>query len=198
MSAARAIPNTEPNPAGQRWLLVYNCVHIGLGQCLTLLAPSLQVDALDLAGYRGNIDHYGPLLAEYDLVIAGSPFLGDGALELKDARRVHALPFVNFDAYHPDLTHFLDAEGKLLDGPMGGYLSKIVVAAYMQGLPRSRVAAFFDGRRYQEFGYFDVWASARETLLREFAEAGCSLHDFSWRRFGGCSNNCMCSCSRLV
>ncbi len=173
-------PDTDA--AVQRWLLVYNCVHIGLGNCLSLLAPELQVDALDLAGFQRDIEHYGPKIAEYDLVIVGSPFLAEGQLDLKQARRVRALPFVNFDAYHPDMSHFLDGNGKLMDGPMGGYLSKIIVAAYMQGLPRSQVAALFDGRRYQQFGYFDVWEPARETLLREFAAAGCDLREFfpSW------------------
>ena len=183
-----ALPNPTPPPAAvhgteRRWLLVYNCVHPGLANCLKLQAPGLHVDAFDFARFRKNFAQHEPHLAGYDLVVTSQHFARNESCDFAAITRVRTLPMFHFDAYHPDLCYVNGTGGELIKGSMGGYMSKIVVAAYLKGLRREQVAPLFNARNYEAFGYLEFWNPARSRLLRGFAEVGCPV-DAYFPRWG--------------
>jgi hypothetical protein len=183
-----ALQHTPPPPAAaatgpRSWLLVYNCVHLGLANCLKLQAPGLQLEAVDFAKFRRNYAQYEPLLAGYDTVVTSQQFVKNEHVDFSQVTRVRTLPMLHFDAYHPDMCYVSSAAGELLKGPMGGYQSKIVVAAYVKGMKREQVAALFTGRNYESFGYLEFWGPARARLLRGFADHGVPL-DAVFPRWG--------------
>lgn len=180
---APAPSQASADAAERRWLLVYNCVHLGLTNCLKLQAPGLQVDAIDFGRFRRNYAQYEPQLAGYDAIVTSQHYVKNECVDFTTVNHVRALPMVHFDAYHPDMCYVNGADGVLLKGPMGGYQSKIVVAAYVKGLRQEQVAALFTGRNYEAFGYLEFWNPARNRLLRGFADAGCPV-DAYFPRWG--------------
>jgi hypothetical protein len=174
MNAAVA-PVTTEAAAERRWLLVYNCVHLGLTNCLKLQAPGLHIEAIDFARFRKNFAQWEPKLAGYDAILTSSHYIRNDAVDFSAVNHVRALPLVHFDAYHPDMCYVNGTGGELLKGPMGGYQSKIVVAAYKKGMRQDQVAALFNGRNYEAFGYLEFWDPARARMLKGFADVGCPV-----------------------
>jgi hypothetical protein len=168
-----------PEPGQQRWLLVYHCLHIGLANCLRMLAPGLHVENVDLPRFRKHFSEYLPRLDGYDRIVSTGQLLGKELAFLNDTGRTRAIPLPFFDAYHPDNCFVYDASGAMLKLPMGTYHSKIVVAGYMQGRTAAQIRAQFHGRNYERFGYCDLasWDADKQRLLGGFAAAGLALDD---------------------
>jgi hypothetical protein len=180
-SAVKADPAAE-----QRWLLVYNCVHPGLANCLRLLAPNLSVDSVDFGRFRRHFAEYGPALAGYDRIVTSQHFLKNESVDFRAQGNVRGIPMVMFDAYHPDMGYVNGADGELIKGPLGGYQSKIVIAGYQKGLNARQIVALFNGRNYERFGYFDFWDGAKARLLGSFANTGCDMAGYfnAWSAHG--------------
>lgn len=158
----------------RKWLVVFNCVNIGLANCLKLLDARLEVDSIDYGSFRRDADQYRQRLDEYDLVITAPHFVDNGLVDLGAARALQTVPTIYFDAYHPDLCYLSGTEG-MLKGALGDYHSKIITAAFKRGVPAQHVRDLFSRRHYAAFGYLDRWTRGRQALLRGFEQAGCAV-----------------------
>lgn len=168
---------------GQRWLIVYNCVHVGLANCLGLLGRDLRVDAVDFGTFERNFADYAGRLRDYDMIVTAPHFVANSCVDFSTvAAKVTTLPLTAFEAYHPDLCYIF-VDGQVLRGPMFDYHSKIVTAAYRRGLPVGAVKALFNARNYERFGYFGIWEASKAQFLDSYAASGVDLSD----RFAGWS-----------
>ena len=175
-SAARAQP---------RWLLVYNCVHLGLQNCLGLLHSDLQVDATDFGTFEKNFDSYRGKLNHYDLIITAPHFVQNPCVDFNTVGKLVTLPLTAFEAYHPDLCYIF-VDGQVLRGPMFDYHSKIITAAYRRGIPEHQVKALFNAHNFERFGYFGIWDASKKQYLDSYAASGVDLSDCfaGWSREG--------------
>lgn len=173
MSAALDLARPGVAPA-RRWLLVYNCLHVGLQNCLGLLHDGLQVDALDFAAFEKRFDEFRPRLADYDRIVTAPHFVANASIDFASVAPVSRLPLTAFEAYHPDLC-YLTVDGQVLRGPMFDYHSKIVTAAYRRGLPMSAVRGLFSGANYERFGFLGIWDACKSVYLGSYADAGLDL-----------------------
>jgi hypothetical protein len=174
----------RPAPA-RRWLMVYNCVHVGLQNCLGLLRPDLHVEALDFAAYEKRHAEFAPTLAGYDRILTAPHFVANACVDFRQAAPVTALPLTAFEAYQPDLC-YLTVDGQVLRGPMFDYHSKIVTAAWRKGLSPAQARALFTGANYERFGYMGIWEACKQMYLGSYAEAGVDLAPYfpRWSREG--------------
>ena len=144
-----------------------NCQAPGLGQCLRRLSPGAVVTALSW----GEIDSAEQAertardLLDHDIIL--SQFTKNpafGALRtdrLADkARRFVVWPKIVFTGFHPDLIEF-----GAVRSPLGPRHSGIILAAFLHGLPRNRVADLFNAYVYGRLGFFDEHAKAEHHLL---------------------------------
>lgn len=167
----------------KRWLVVYNCVHVGLANCLGLLSQTLRVDATDFDSFERNFKTYRDRLNSYDMIVTAPHFVENSRLDFRSVAKVCTLPLTAFEAYHPDICYIF-VDGKVLRGPMFDYHSKIVTAAYRMGLPVSAVKALFNGRNFEKFGFFGIWNASKKQFLDSYAAGGVDLTDCfaSWSR----------------
>jgi hypothetical protein len=183
MSAPNSVLQAPRERAGKpRWLIVYNCVHVGLANCLGLLNQDLEVDAIDFSGFERGFADYRGLLDQYELIVTAPHFIENASVDFRQVGKVCALPLTAFEAYHPDLC-YVRADGQILRGPMFDYHSKIVTAAYRRGIPVGQVKALFNGRNYERFGYMGIWGASKKQFLDSYAASGVDLSD----RFAGWS-----------
>lgn len=161
--------------AGSRkWLIVFNCTNIGLANSLKLMAPDLEVESIDFGRFKKEYGSYRRRLDAFDLILTAPHFVKNECVDFSTVATVRTLPIPYFDAYHPDLCYLM-RDKDVLKGPLGDYHSKIVVAAYKTGVPRTRVQSLFRASRYDAFGYFDRWMPAREALLTGYSALGLDL-----------------------
>ena len=173
MSAAREETAAQPAPA-RRWLLVYNCLHVGLQNCLGVLREDLQVDALDFASFEKRYAEFEPRLAGYERIVTAPHFVANACTDFSRHAPVTALPLTAFEAYQPDLC-YLTVDGQVLRGPMFDYHSKLVTAAWRKGLSPAQARALFDARGYERAGYFGIWEACKAQYLGSYAQAGVDL-----------------------
>lgn len=161
----------SPGAAGRRWLLVFNCASIGLGNCIKLQAPGIDIESVDFGRFKADPDAWRERLDAYELIITAPHFLRNDLVDFTEHARTRVLPIVQFDAYHPDLC-YISTNGKAAKGPMGDYHSQIVVAAHAKRIPASHARELFTRAQFQAFGFLDRWEAARERLLAGFRGAG--------------------------
>lgn len=178
--AMRSQLNTQ-----QRWLVVYNCVHVGLQNCLSLLNSELQVDAIDFDSFDKNFADYRGKLDRYDLIITAPHFVQNPCVDFNKFGKLMTLPLTAFEAYHPDLCYIF-VDGEVLRGPMFDYHSKIITAAYRRGVPHNQVKALFNARNFERFGYLGIWEASKKQYLGSYAASGVDLSDCfaGWSREG--------------
>jgi hypothetical protein len=152
-----------------RWLLVFNCQALGLGNCLNLLARGTTVEVHDPVSFQANKEALFAGLGEYELVLirAAPPALRTIPLEAHPS--VVQVPTVMFHGYHPDFCYLADT-GPLSRGATGHYHSAIAYAAFQCGLDEKATSALFNRRVYEQLGYFDAWDVERERMLANYAK----------------------------
>ena len=179
-AALRKQPEMQP-----KWLVVYNCVHLGLQNCLSLLNKDLQVDAIDFGSFERNFADYGGKLDSYDLIVTAPHFVQNPCVDFNTVGKLVTLPLTAFEAYHPDLCYIF-VDGQVLRGPMFDYHSKIITAAYRRGVPEHQVKALFNAHNFERFGYFGIWQASKRQYLDSYAASGLDLSDCfaGWSREG--------------
>src|SRR5690606_18717983 len=89
-----------------------------------------------------------------------------------------------FNAYHPDLCYVQDGSGGIIRGPLGDYHSVLALCSFNLGLSVGEARGLFNRRTYEELGWLDLWAPAKERLLKTFGDEGIHLekHFPKWGR----------------
>lgn len=100
---------------------------------------------------------------------------------LKD--RVRPIPYIFFDAYHPDMT-YARYRGEPLKGCLDSYHSLICICAWKAGMTPNEAVRLFNGRTYKVLGYLDGWGEAAANLLSTFGDNDIDLRDrfIAWAR----------------
>ena len=154
--------------------MVYNCVHVGLQNCLGLLRPDLHVEALDFGAFERRYEELAPTLSSYDRIISAPHFVANSCVDFTTVAPVTRVPLTAFEAYQPDLC-YVTVDGQVLRGPMFDYHSKIVVAAWRKGLSQADALALFNAAYYERFGYFGIWEACKAQYLGSYADSGLDL-----------------------
>lgn len=158
----------------QTWLLISHCQTFGLANSFNLLAPGIQVEAMDIWQYRTDIATVHAKLAGYDRVIALPEVLETPGADFSSARQLDLLPGIDFQGYHPDLCYATGGT-EMVEGPTHAYHSMIAIAAYNRGLSVEDTLRLYNAASYEACGYFDMWRSERDVLLARFDAIGIDL-----------------------
>jgi hypothetical protein len=110
-------------------------------------------------------------LATCDHVITvdvGSAYgpLATAMLRLR-VRRLHLVPGIYFSGFHPD-TVDVPVFGVNLQGPTGGYHSRLAVTGFLAGLSPRATADLYNRLSFARLGYFRHFAEQRALLLERY------------------------------
>lgn len=154
----------------QKWLLVSNCQQFGLANCLRLIGR-VEVDSYAMVTFEKDASQIDVL--SYDHIVVAPQYLSTPTFDFSQLDNVTVLPYVFFDAYHPDLCYIHDSNDKALLGPIGGgYHSMIAFCGFSLGLTVERTLRYFSATTFDELGYLDLWNSAKKRLLDTFNQFG--------------------------
>jgi hypothetical protein len=176
----RSSPSTR-----QRWLLVYNCQVMGLGNCLNLLSDRIDVTHYDPASFRKQSADLLKRIGEYDRVLVAPQLETDLGIDEQRCAELWRVPTISFRGYHPDLCYLLESR-KPLKGPMGDYHSLLAYAAFRCRFSEQQTLSLYCESTYRELGYFDCWDNARDALLANFRKHALPLDArfVQWSRNG--------------
>jgi hypothetical protein len=177
LAVPRGPSDAKATGSDGRWLVAFNCVNIGLAHCLKLQAPKLEVECIDFGRFRRDAEVWNARLGEYSRIVTTAEFARSDLARVAGEGSVRTLPIIHFDAYHPDLC-WLTGDAGFVKGPLGDYHSQIVTAAYFRGLSTRDARAQFAHSRYEQFGFFDRWETARNRLLAGFRAAGLPMEQY--------------------
>lgn len=156
----------------ERWILLSNCQTLSLARAVTALAETVDCAACDAWQMADRLaedpDHFRQF--DFMLVLANlRDFPGFPAERLPP----HAdVPCFNFTGYHPDCCYVAADGERIGDGPIGPYHSMIALAGYKEQLSPAATARFFNGRIYEQAGYYRQWLAQRDRMIARFAEFG--------------------------
>ena len=160
-----------------------NCQSGGWTNSFAALVPDAQMVSVRLDEMQAEADrtpeNYERLAAQLaDCDIVFSMFVGSdrGPLateRLKEkCRTVYVLPVVGFHGFFPDSVYVFDSTGRMVNSAVGAYNSALTLACFLEGIPPERAYRLFNAYVFAELGYFDVYATERELLIRRWTEIG--------------------------
>ena len=90
------------------------------------------------------------------------------------------IPTIAFSAFHPDIQYAFTDESVVKNGLDSDWNSRILLWAYLHGLPEHSAVDLFHEGTYDALGYFEEWKSAEVALSDAFSQ--CGLDYRSWMR----------------
>jgi len=156
-----------------------NCQTYGLVNCMSVLCPDANVSGAPFVQLKNDKHPDDP-----DLVFTAPEFCEEIKERFPKAD-VHAIPFVFFDRYHPDLT-YVKTGAKNVSTPCDTYHSLIAFGGFMKGLSESETLALYNDEVFSALGYFDGWAEAQNHFVSAFRHEEIEIGaDFvRWSRSG--------------
>ncbi|WP_176057004.1 WcbI family polysaccharide biosynthesis putative acetyltransferase [Paraburkholderia sp. BCC1876] len=170
----------------EKWLVVSNCQTAGLGNCLSLLCPQVDIDTCDIWRFRSERSEWLSRIADYRHLIFNPELQEMGLLDSIPLDNVTFVPGFDFRGFHPDLA-YVTREGVVIKSAMDDYHSLIVATAYRRGLTPDSAKQLFAASTYQKLGYFSIWESEKKMLVDRFSAHGLDVRaEFvKWMREGG-------------
>jgi hypothetical protein len=170
----------------QKWLVFSTCQTFGLANSLQLLAPQIEIEAIDIWAFDKALVENAARLPDYDRILTNPECLAMPGVDFSRAKAIDIVPGMIFRGYHPDLCYAASDEGTLLS-PGDTYHSMIAIAAFNRGLSASEALALFNADMFDACGYFDVWRAEKKALLDYFLSYDLDISaDFRrWSRSGG-------------
>jgi hypothetical protein len=169
----------------KKWLVISNCQTYGIGNCLSLLCPQVEIEVCDIWNFQKTHTELQQKLNDYDCLIVNPEIQALGLADFKSHRKIIEVPGVWFTGFHPDICYLLKC-GKPIKGVMDDYHSLIIFAAYKNKISKAKVRDLFCTEIFQALSYFDDWSAAKEGFLNSFMTVGIDLRkDFlKWSRNG--------------
>ena len=119
-----------------------------------------------------------------------APFV-DGKVEGLKAlfSNTFEFPIIVFPAYHPDLIYITLAQpnvAQFFSSPIGSYNSALALFGYKSDLSPYQTRRLFTDTVYARLGYYDMWESSQDALLKAGRASGLRLDDVftTWVRSG--------------
>lgn len=168
----------------ERWLVMSNCQTVGLANCLQAQAPDIEISPLDPGKFKARPWRANLRMRHFDRLLIYPAIRQEAPKAKFDRIGKHVeLPIITFRGYHPDLIYIHNRK-KPLSGPISHYHSAIAFACYLQGIGPADAMAYFTGKFFERFGYFNVWSGERDRLLAEFEAAGLNIRPYfrDWGR----------------
>jgi hypothetical protein len=78
------------------------------------------------------------------------------------------IPEIFFDAFHPDMTYFLDKDKNIIESPIGHYHSKIAMWGFVRGKKTSEIIDYFQFKNFEQLGYTNRYVSSIESMKNQF------------------------------
>ncbi|MFO1102505.1 MAG: WcbI family polysaccharide biosynthesis putative acetyltransferase [Methylocystis sp.] len=149
------------------WLMLGNCQVYGLAASVRLLNPKVNINAISFFDFKKDSEKNNSEIHKYSRVIVNPIFLTTDGVDLSVARKLHVLPSIDFDAYHPDICYAY-YNNSVLKGPLDSYHSMLILAAYELDVPKNKVRRIFADEIFQQCRFYDVWHLARDRMFTRF------------------------------
>jgi hypothetical protein len=169
----------------KKWLVISNCQTYGIGNCLSLLCPQVEIEVCDIWNFQKVYAELQQKLHSYDCLIVNPEIQALGLVDFQSHNNVVEVPGVWFSGFHPD-NCYLFKSGTPIKGVMDDYHSLIIFTAYKNRILETKVRDLFCAEVFQALSYFDDWGPARDGFLNSFMAVGIDLRkDFlKWSRKG--------------
>jgi hypothetical protein len=170
----------------EKWLVVSNCQTVGLGNCLALLCPQVDIETCDIWKFRAEQATWMSRINEYRHLIFNPELQEMGLLNSVSMANVTFVPGFDFRGFHPDLA-YVTRNDVVIKSAMDDYHSLIIAVAYRKGLKQDAVKHLFSASIYEKLGFFSIWESEKKILIERFAAFGLNVRaEFvKWMREGG-------------
>ncbi|MDH7793962.1 MULTISPECIES: WcbI family polysaccharide biosynthesis putative acetyltransferase [unclassified Beijerinckia] len=158
---------------GPHIAVIANCQTFGVAYAMDMLLPGATVDPIQiLLGNRTTPELLAKVLRDYDYVfglkyISTHLRFGDHTTLERLMPSIRWFPLFHFPAYHPDFL-FLQKPGSpsAVLGLFNFSQSAILSTAFRLGLSQKQALSLMNEEMYARLGYFDVWQSAWDEMLR--------------------------------
>ena len=153
-----------------------SCQATVVARCLEVMAPGVQVQALA---------HDADPLAGPDDIVLRQEIPGHTFPRAERAVNEIQWPFIHFNAFHPDLIYVNGPAGDV-QTPLLQYNSSLVMYGWQRDFSEAQTARLFAEPIFEQLNFFNVWGSARRTLLAESDAVGFSVEAMlhRWTRMG--------------
>jgi tetratricopeptide (TPR) repeat protein len=174
-----------------RALVVANCTTQTYVEGLQKLFPDWEVrgaaaDVADAWLADGSKPAFEAYLRDCDLYV-GEPPDGShfGGVLNPSVDRV-IIPALHFRGLHPDIATLPNFRGPLSFAAVNSQCSLIMITARALGMTVANTAAMFCSEIYRELGFFDLYKTAKNRLLKEFGSFGIHLSEefAEWEKQG--------------
>jgi hypothetical protein len=162
-------------------LIVSNCQTSGIVNSMKSYTDHFDFDGIPVTEIGGKTEeYYIDRLGRYNHIFVISQ-LGRLSQIHQLKSKIKIIPSFYFQGYHPDAI-MLTVDGRMINGPIGGYQSCIAYAAFVLGCPEEETQALFNARFYESARYFEEWQIAKAALFAQFRSLGFSAeaHFYRW------------------
>lgn len=160
----------------ENWVVLSNCQTQGLANCVRMLAPNVQTQAVDVWLFRDDPKKWSEAAKAASRVLMHPLFLSEPGFDASACQIVNIIPPVAFAAYHPDLCYATGKEG-LVEGPIAAYQSILMLAGYQAGLSVEQTLALFNDDMFRACGYYDLWPTEAARLIGDFKAQNLDISD---------------------
>jgi hypothetical protein len=155
-----------------------SCQSFGIAAALRALLPAAEVVNFGIGAAPiepAEARRMADSLVACDAVIANEvparlgP-IGTQALRAR-AKRLQTVPKIYFAGFHPDSAH-VSIDGRALDGPAGGYQSRIAVIGHLAGFSVADTVALYNKLVFSRLGYLRAYAEQSVLMSEQCAAHG--------------------------
>lgn len=170
----------------EKWLVVSNCQTMGLGNCLSLLCPDVDIETCDVWRFRAESGEWISRLSEYRHLILNPELQEMGLIDSGSTANVTFVPGFDFRGFHPDLA-YVTRDGVVVKSAMDDYHSLIIATAYRRGVSEDAAKKLFTTGVYEKLGFFSIWEAEKKLLIDRFSTYGLNVRGefVKWMREGG-------------
>lgn len=179
-----------------RIMVIGNCQAEAVAEAMRFHRPDAFVKHLlswELSRWYDGVEAFQTDLRSFDAIFCQdvdlAPFVDNQVAGLKALFPATVeFPIIVFPAYHPDLIYIAlrHPTAQFFSSPIGPYNSALALLGYKCDLTAYQTRRLFQDAVYDKLGYYDLWTSSHEALLKSGRASGLRLDDaFAvWARSG--------------
>lgn len=156
----------------ERWIVLSNCQTLSMARAVSALSDTIDCDGCDAWQMAGRLAEDPDYFRRYDFMLLLGDLRSFPGFPADGLPPHIEMPGVRFTGYHPDCCYVAADGENITNGVIASYHSMIALAGYKEQIGPSATARFFDGRIYEQAGYYGHWQSERDGLIERFAKFG--------------------------
>jgi hypothetical protein len=153
-------------------IVTSNCQTHGIASALQQMVPSIEVIPIwKLSGDEFIVENLTNF-QENEIIWVNS-IKKENIRNFVDKSRIKliksfSIPEIFFDAFHPDMTYFLDKNKSIIESPIGHYHSKVAMWGFSQGKKIPEILEYYQIKIFEKLGYTNKFKNSINFMKNSF------------------------------